>query len=1055
MANFLIVGLGGMGQGVARRVMTRLSDAGKGHMADAFAMDFKIEDELTGSVELFREFGVDNPDRHIAEEMKPGGSLLAWWPRKRNDPYVPPEPINQGRAANQVRANGRLALSVHAESIYSALNAFLRRNQWLDTSGKLLEDATATKTIFVITSLGGGTGAGTLVDVIFMLRRLAGPQTRIFGLFFDGTVTKIRATGTGPMAYAALVELEHRMVAAEDFSMTYADGFDLSTDKISGSNLRKFLNAAILVQGQNSKDLRLSGRQTGNQLDDYKDLAANWLYSLILCSGDGTAKLIENHFYPFATFPVVNGRSICYGGIGCSFLRFPTQDVTRYLRADLSVRLLKDLEAMKWSGPAFGDFLSGLGLSRDPRSFREQASIKSAKYQALTKRRNSLASALDKASKADKARNILKQYGLDADLAGWDADYKEAASQLQAAAQDMSKTLGDATLEEVKRALEERLEILPSLAFLEDLLRFCQETNTDLDKITSADRNAKEERKGDLLQKRSAMLSARGLFGDFRAQKKLFKRALDDYFNSLAMSALFTGVGAQLQTAARYLNEVTRAVRFLSEGMQRVRASNEDKRKRFTVHDTIFDSVRVSQKEYALELKVGATDPIIERIESDMASQLERVWAAQIKNALKMGAFLQGGREKFAGMSERLRSAVQMYADEKRRLSYADESNRFAAELQGLLDESIGLMVASHLREKFPLGEILNFYLEDLYKKVQPENMDKIRAKVLLENEFGPDGASDLLAETDPNEWKTKAVAALVRGLQRWGGVFFSKDTALDVGRANRNLRNDLVRVRNLQRVMVPEGFPFIEAVQRTCDAAELVHYPDQHTIAVFCFDGGYPLYAMPVYIEDQRDYLEHVKAYPSGTYSLPLHADHRYYGQWRDDIRQRERLDDSQHGSSLLAYILGLGCGTLGYQKGKGFFLQDKEKKQKKVAGSLPEMLTNLDSNPQKRNPLLKALLYEAGIDTILNAARRGDSKAQAGILEILMKGLETHDRVEPPKKQEAHAVWENVRLRLGVTKTGGAIRPVEGADLAPSIGDNEAFGRILQRLTALITIS
>src|SRR5439155_9203311 len=112
------------------------------------------------------------------------------------------EPVAKGDGAGQIRAAGRVALLSSFLDVQYVIEEGIKRVRRLaaDLATKLRApdgDAGTVMselTIYVVSSLAGGTGSGAFLDVTLLARKLSGSRAKMVGIFvlpeaFDPKIT--------------------------------------------------------------------------------------------------------------------------------------------------------------------------------------------------------------------------------------------------------------------------------------------------------------------------------------------------------------------------------------------------------------------------------------------------------------------------------------------------------------------------------------------------------------------------------------------------------------------------------------------------------------------------------------------------------------------------------------------------------------------------------------------------------------------------------------------------------------------------------------------------
>ena len=229
----VLIGLGGTGKEVLRRLRRMFYE--KYRMPGLPVMEFLWFDTDIRNIDITRK-ETDLLDRRIdfsAGEMVDGSvgpqELEAYRNNKGRDPHIwswfpdaldslPSTAITQG--AGQIRPCGRLAFFHHYAKLRNEIKSKIDRVQSADAETemkRMFPDYNADANdleIVLVTSIAGGTGSGSFIDMGFLCRDLAREAVRtaylVLPSVFDGVIGGKRQT-TRANGFAAIKELEHYM----------------------------------------------------------------------------------------------------------------------------------------------------------------------------------------------------------------------------------------------------------------------------------------------------------------------------------------------------------------------------------------------------------------------------------------------------------------------------------------------------------------------------------------------------------------------------------------------------------------------------------------------------------------------------------------------------------------------------------------------------------------------------------------------------------------------------------------------------------------------------
>ncbi len=155
----------------------------------------------------------------------------SWIPGK-NSNYL----LALTHGAGQVRTNGRFAFVVNSESVEERVNIALNKVGRANATGEKYELIDNKTDIYLIFSLGGGTGCGIFLDMAYLIRRIAGDNCKLAGYGMLPEVFKAQmsngAERVRPNAYGAIKDLDWLMtrdINADPIDVPLEDGRSWST----------------------------------------------------------------------------------------------------------------------------------------------------------------------------------------------------------------------------------------------------------------------------------------------------------------------------------------------------------------------------------------------------------------------------------------------------------------------------------------------------------------------------------------------------------------------------------------------------------------------------------------------------------------------------------------------------------------------------------------------------------------------------------------------------------------------------------------------------------
>ena len=278
-------------------------------------------------------------ERHVISVANPGSfvngtfeHIESWWPQN-----IPVQAINAG--AGQVRARGRLALFARSREIFAAVTKAIDdvrqiKNQKLAYREEFRVSDRGGVEVYIVSSLAGGTGSGTFLDLAFITRSFLDSLSNITGVLVLPRVFRDLAgvALVKPNAYGALKEIERffKMQPKDSFSIDY------------GTNV-------IEVTGPPFDLLYLmdSVNELGNVVKDARDLLELISHGLYIQIGsqigvdtDNTVDNIKMHLSVAGT---IRGRSANYCSFGVASLALPVKEYETMKILDARKLLSDDL----------------------------------------------------------------------------------------------------------------------------------------------------------------------------------------------------------------------------------------------------------------------------------------------------------------------------------------------------------------------------------------------------------------------------------------------------------------------------------------------------------------------------------------------------------------------------------------------------------------------------------------------------------------------------------------------------------------------------------------
>lgn len=322
----VVIGLGGTGHGVLLDLKKRFHDESGGDIPpiiEFLSIDTTHEakryvEAVDGETQIELE---PNKERYMVQVEDPSTLLstnnphiLRWW-----TPGSTVSSIISG--AQQIRQRGRLALFANYSEIRDKLA------QKVDEV-RNVENITAMKdkgfyvserknvSVFVVSSLAGGTGSGMFLDIAFILRNLV-PSANISGVFILPRVFA-RLPGTDLIkanTYAALKEIETFSTIRDTDTRVINYGIDTIRIK------RPPFDMTYIIDSVNERERVI------DKVENLNSRVAEGLYILIGSEiGTGNTNAIDNIKSHLASAGLVNAHSASYCSFGVASCRWKAEE---------------------------------------------------------------------------------------------------------------------------------------------------------------------------------------------------------------------------------------------------------------------------------------------------------------------------------------------------------------------------------------------------------------------------------------------------------------------------------------------------------------------------------------------------------------------------------------------------------------------------------------------------------------------------------------------------------------------------------------------------------
>ncbi len=921
----ILIGLGGIGTGVVRRVKKALVE-------NSYYNELVRQEQV-----IFCSLDVDpNYDSDIGEEVSTvvGGfetpepmkvvkanakdpEFLSWWIPK----HVIGAPIAGETGAGQIRINGRLAFFENIPKIKNFLSSQIARAGQIsiDMKAKGGSDENCRIRIFVISSLVGGTGAGILVDVVHLLRSLTDEKTRIYGVLFDGTVFENLVKGDPNItSFATLTEIERWMEDPRKFIMKYGKE-TVRHDKV------KFFDIAFIIQAKNIKGQCFYAAPIEIK-KNYQMMAALFLESIVTIS-DYDKFFVANDWNEFDNISKTpGGRSSRYSSFAVSQISFPVDKVTDYCYARLISEKLKDGFIIQ--KPDFYYIQKHFGICEHDGNQLTHLLRTSPSAVTFCQKADAVLKAFQEknVNSKEKFTALYDEFGL-SNLGEWDRLLFRYRSD------------ADAKLREIMANVKERvttevINMIGSLKFgeIKYILDEFKGAMTDNKRHTSEDKklwNRKDNLRNQLRNNYDAVIKCKtgflGIGSEFINKNQAFLETFNLWYRSELESVEHGLMSDFYDSLNSHIDNLCWVVQYLADVFNNYVSQCSQVAGKYIDRDWILSPERYADQEYLLNMEIATK---VKDIEQNIYRDIVDIATSEaIKNLLT-----EGKEDGFKGLKEIF---IELYT------SYTKNPDRMAAKLRS--DEQIGNITSSIesmfeksiknlIREKvrkIGVTDALYWFLQKTYKEIEgckdPSSQENL--KIRLAKVFGPHVDPLFKRTQDFDVWSNIAVNALLRHIASLTKPFVKVDDS-----KVKKIWEDVTDINTRMEVLslfIPQNFKWKHAIVELQPTE--TNFNDK--ILFISQYNFYPLHTLEILQVTQPKYEKHVLECESRINAnkelvgRPMHADVRYYTEWKDniiiavsDVKPREK-------EAELLFLLGLGFGLI-RRDGPIFRLYDDKNK-------------------------------------------------------------------------------------------------------------------------------
>ncbi|MFX1535726.1 MAG: tubulin-like doman-containing protein [Promethearchaeota archaeon] len=1018
---FIFIGTGGMGKETVARIKYLTEEA---NMKNVFFLGLDIDRRY--STDFTRDIpmpsiNVSNPAQEIGALVE-NKEFLKWWP-KGHQIYTS---LSGSSAAGQIRINGRYALFSRYIKIKNEIISLIKQAKNIAN----VDPNDDNIYVFLITSLGGGTGAGIFLDISFIIRNEIGDRHRLYGVLYDGTITKAFAEKTLHLSYAAISELEYWLQNHKKYEMEFSGG-----EKLSGADVgTRLFDIVFLIQAETSDTKRF--RSTEGAVSPYIPMVVEALFSLISIP-DFKRYVVANNWNRFDNLST-SGMQIKYGSFGVGTITYGEHQVLNYVVDHLIKEHLLHFESevpeVNWD--SFEETVEKplyIG-ERIDQSLSNRIFHTNESYNTINSRLESLQRKINIESKVEEIKKLKSQFHIPLksgdSYIGWEKLYIKYKSDIQSSLYNKRM--------EFERTLEERIG------------EYIKNRVVDLDKLIDWLDNAVGviEKNEDYIKKYKERIELQKAIENIgnawisliKKRKTLLGRVKLEYKSKL-INAISSWVREEISQIEFYemknfygeliktIKDWQNIVNILQNKINKVRAKIDTSIGRYTGRNIAYNLDSLTNREFPLHIKLDINKELIEKFILHGSVLQNKGIMKQLENIKDV---VYSGRGQYLGIKDH-------FATIRKEVNTGREKE---VREQGVIDQQLLELfravfeeVVSPLLYSIRIDDIIEYWLKEQIYPVAKSYYDEgnIQKKLQLKEQwslnFGDEGAEALLSDQyfenqeNKEEWFEIALRSFILNFKNKINPFI---------RYNEQIKKNYWEKINLDsdsrdafsdkiRIFVPEKFKFLKILKKGSNENITEIKSSHNKIKVFAESYGFPLHALDIVsgVQEHRmreEYLRHrdimKMELEKNEYNRQIrHVDKRFYSSWRLDIGSEE-IKDIQ---GYWLYIFGLGLEFIKRDYKKKFILEISGRR-KTISTSLPKALGEIRHNDNLRESL-KSIV----VDTMKETHYK--DKDYSKIEDIVKNAYKIHNQLEPVQTNaniEAYNIWREIEDSIHVNERG-----------------------------------
>jgi len=1023
---FIFIGTGGMGKETVARIKYLTEEA---NMKNIFFLGLDIDKKY--STDLTRDIPIPNmsvqyPQQQINALIE-NEKFLKWWPVGHEIPV----PLSGSYAAGQIRINGKFALFCNYTKIKEQISGIIKQAKSIAD----VDPEDDVILVFLITSLGGGTGSGILNDISFIIRNELGDRHRLYGVLYDGTITKAFAKKTLHMSYAAMSEIEYWLQNHEKYDMEFSGG-----EKLSGTDVgTRLFDIVFFIQAETIDGKRF--RHTGEKVSPYIPMVVEALFSL-MSNPDFKQYIMANNWNRFDNLST-SGMQIRYGSFGVGTITYGEQQVLNYV-VD---RLIKD-HLLHFENGVPEDHSSSfeetiekpLYISeRIDQSLSNRILHTNESYNNINSRLENLQRKINIESKVDEIKKLKSQFHIPLksgdSYIGWENLFTKYKSDIQNSLynkrMEFERTLEEGVGEYIKNKVVDLNKLIDWFDIAvgvieknEDYIRKYKERiepQKAIENIGNAWISLIKEKRIPLL-------------GRVKLEyKSKFINAVSSWIKEEVSQIEFYEMKNFYGELINVIKNWQNIVNILQNKINKVRTKIDMSIGRYTGRNIAYNLDSLTSQEFPLNIKLDINKELIEKFilqgrilqNKSIMKQLENIKSVVYSGS---GQYL-GIKEHFATIRKEVNTGREKEVRE-----------------QGVIDQNLLELfravfeeVISSLIYSIRIDDVIEYWLKEQIYPIAKSYYDEgnIEKKLQLKEQwslnFGDEGAEALLSDQyfedreKIEEWFEIALRSFILNFKNKINPFIRYNEQIKKNYWDKiNLDGDSRDAFSDKiRIFVPEKFKFLRILKKGGDETITEIKSSHNKIKVFAESYGFPLHALDLVtgVQEHRmreEYIKHrdlmkMELEKNEYNRLIRHVDKRFYTLWKIDIGTSE-IKDIQ---GYWLYVLGLGLEFL-KRDSKRKFVFNVSGRQKTIATSLPKALTEIRDNDDLRESLRRVV-----VNTMKEM--HYTDKDYSKIENIVKHAYTIHDQLKPVQTKaniNAYKTWKEIEETIRVSKDGAFSR-------------------------------